>query len=101
MLAAGIGNIHGKYPANWPGLSFETLAAVKEKVGDMPPVSYTHLFDLFYNSELFLRAHGTYSIKITDPLKFYAEAIPKNQDQVEIDSINEQYLAEFLEALQR
>ena len=35
MLAAGIGNIHGKYPANWPGLSFETLAAIKEKVGDM------------------------------------------------------------------
>ena len=38
MLAAGIGTIHGKYPANWPGLSFETLAAVKEKVGDMPLV---------------------------------------------------------------
>lgn len=38
LLAAGIGNIHGKYPANWPGLSFETLAAVKEKVGDMPLV---------------------------------------------------------------
>ena len=38
MLAAGIGNIHGKYPANWPGLSFETLAAVKAKVGDMPLV---------------------------------------------------------------
>ena len=38
MLAAGIGNIHGKYHANWPGLSFETLAAVKEKVGDMPLV---------------------------------------------------------------
>ena len=38
MLAAGIGNIHGKYPANWPGLSFETLAAVKEKIGDMPLV---------------------------------------------------------------
>ncbi len=38
MLAAGIGNIHGKYPANWPGLSFETLAAVSEKVGDMPLV---------------------------------------------------------------
>ena len=38
MLAAGIGNIHGKYPANWQGLSFETLAAVKEKVGDMPLV---------------------------------------------------------------
>ena len=38
MLAAGIGNIHGKYPANWKGLSFETLAAVKEKVGNMPLV---------------------------------------------------------------
>ena len=38
MLAAGIGNIHGKYPANWPGLSFETLAAVQEKTGMMPLV---------------------------------------------------------------
>ena len=38
MLAAGIGNIHGVYPANWEGLSFETLAAVKEAVGDMPLV---------------------------------------------------------------
>ncbi len=38
FLAAGIGNIHGKYPANWAGLSFETLAAVNEKVGDMPLV---------------------------------------------------------------
>ena len=38
MLAAGIGNIHGKYPENWAGLSFETLAAVKENVGDMPLV---------------------------------------------------------------
>ncbi|MDE5769746.1 MAG: class II fructose-1,6-bisphosphate aldolase [Oscillospiraceae bacterium] len=38
MLAAGIGNIHGKYPENWEGLSFETLAAIKEKTGDMPLV---------------------------------------------------------------
>ncbi len=38
FLAAGIGNIHGKYPPDWPGLSFETLAAVKAKVGDMPLV---------------------------------------------------------------
>ncbi|MBR5348493.1 MAG: class II fructose-1,6-bisphosphate aldolase [Lachnospiraceae bacterium] len=38
MLAAGIGNIHGKYPENWAGLSFETLAAIKEAVGDMPLV---------------------------------------------------------------
>lgn len=38
MLAAGIGNIHGKYPENWPGLSFETLAAVKDRIGLMPLV---------------------------------------------------------------
>ena len=38
MLAAGIGNIHGKYPENWEGLSFETLAAVQEKTGEMPLV---------------------------------------------------------------
>ena len=38
MLAAGIGNIHGKYPDNWAGLSFETLAAVQEKTGTMPLV---------------------------------------------------------------
>ena len=38
MLAAGIGNIHGKYPENWAGLSFDTLAAIQEKTGDMPLV---------------------------------------------------------------
>lgn len=38
MLAAGIGNIHGKYPANWEGLSFETLDAVQKLTGDMPLV---------------------------------------------------------------
>ena len=38
MLAAGIGNIHGKYPANWQGLSFDTLAAIKELTGDEPLV---------------------------------------------------------------
>lgn len=38
MLAAGIGNIHGKYPDNWAGLSFETLEAIKQKTGDMPLV---------------------------------------------------------------
>ena len=38
MLAAGIGNIHGKYPKNWAGLSFETLDAIQAKTGDMPLV---------------------------------------------------------------
>ena len=38
MLAAGIGNIHGKYPANWKGLNFEVLAKISEECGDMPLV---------------------------------------------------------------
>lgn len=67
------------------------------KFGTRNPVNY---FDSFYNAELFLRAHGTYSIKITDPLLFYQEVIPRNADKVEISDINEQYISEFLEALQ-
>lgn len=67
------------------------------KFGTRNPVNY---FDNFYNAELFLRAHGNYSLKITDPIKFYTEVVPKNGDRVEIDSVNEQYLAEFMEALQ-
>ena len=38
MLAAGIGNIHGKYPANWAGLNFDVLAKISEEVGNMPLV---------------------------------------------------------------
>ncbi len=38
MLAAGIGNIHGKYPANWQGLRFDVLAKIQEKTGAMPLV---------------------------------------------------------------
>ena len=38
FLAAGIGNIHGKYPENWKGLDFDALAATKEKIGDLPLV---------------------------------------------------------------
>ena len=38
MLAAGIGNIHGKYPANWAGLNFQVLAKIQEKTGTMPLV---------------------------------------------------------------
>ncbi len=67
------------------------------KFGTPNPLNY---FDNFYNSELFLRTFGTYSIKVTDPLLFFMEAIPRNADKVEIQDINEQYLSEFLEALQ-
>ena len=67
------------------------------KFGTRNPINY---FDAFYNAELFIRAHGTYSIKIVNPLQFYAEAVPRNKDYVDINEINEQYVSEFLQALQ-
>ena len=67
------------------------------KFGTRNPINY---FDSFYNAELFLRAHGTYSIKITNPILFYQQAIPRDAVKVDIDDINSQYMAEFLEALQ-
>lgn len=89
---------YGGVPSYAQKAYFINLQEIKGiKFGTRTPVNY---FDNFYNSELFLRAHGTYSIKITDPLKFYTEAIPKNAVRVEIDQINEQYLSEFLEGLQ-
>lgn len=50
------------------------------KFGTRTPVNY---FDSFYNAELFLRAHGTYSIRITNPLLFYEQVIAKNASRVE------------------
>lgn len=67
------------------------------KFGTRMPINY---FDAFYNAELFLRAHGSYSVKIVNPLQFYAEVIPRNKDHVEIDEINDQYISEFMQALQ-
>ncbi|GAB2026486.1 SPFH domain-containing protein [Lactovum odontotermitis] len=66
------------------------------KFGTATPLQY---FDNFYNAELFLRTFGSYSVKITDPVSFYINAIPKNMDQVEISDINEQYVSEFMSAL--
>ena len=67
------------------------------KFGTHNPINY---FDSFYNAELFLRCHGNYSIKITDPLLFFREVIPRDTDKVDFDAISEQYQSEFLEALQ-
>ena len=85
-------------PSQKQQVFFVNLQEIKGiKFGTPTPVNY---FDNFYNSELFLRAHGTYSIKITDPIKFYSEAIPRSATHVDIKDINAQYLSEFLEALQ-
>ncbi|WP_028596791.1 SPFH domain-containing protein [Paenibacillus assamensis] len=67
------------------------------KFGTRNPINY---FDEFYNAELFLRAYGSYSLKIVDPFTFFAEVIPRNSDQVDILDIHRQYSAEFMTALQ-
>jgi membrane protease subunit (stomatin/prohibitin family) len=88
----------GGVPSSKQQVFYINLQEIKGiKFGTHNPINY---FDNFYNAELFLRAHGTYSIKITDPLRFYAEAIPRNSVRVDIADINEQYLSEFLEAIQ-
>ncbi|MCE5234737.1 MAG: SPFH domain-containing protein [Eubacteriales bacterium] len=87
----------GGVPSSKQRVFYINLQEIKGiKFGTRNPVNY---FDNFYNSELFLRAFGTYSIKITDPIKFYQEAVPRNAERVDITEINEQYLNEFLEAL--
>ncbi|MBE6600465.1 MAG: virion core protein [Ruminococcaceae bacterium] len=89
---------YGGVPSYKQQVFYINLQEIKGiKFGTRSPVNY---FDNFYNSELFLRAHGTYSIKITDPIKFYAEAIPRSATNVDINDINEQYLSEFLSAFQ-
>ena len=88
----------GGTPSYSQKVYFVNLQEIKGiKFGTPAAINY---FDNFYNSELFLRAHGTYSIKVTNPILFYTEAIPKNDDHVDIKDINEQYLSEFLGALQ-
>lgn len=67
------------------------------KFGTKNPINY---FDDFYNSELFLRAHGTYTIKITDPILFFREVLPKGGGTITMDDIAQMYMSEFLEALQ-
>ena len=88
---------YGGVPSHSQKAYFINLQEIKGiRFGTRAPVNY---FDNFYNSELFLRAHGNYSIKIINPVKFYTEVIPKNAERVDINQVNEQYLAEFLEAL--
>lgn len=88
----------GGTPSHSQKVYYINLAEIKGiKFGTRNPINY---FDNFYNAELFMRCHGVYSIKITDPLKFYKEAIPQGAENVDIETINEQYLSEFLTALQ-
>ncbi len=87
----------GGQPSGSQQVVYINLAEIKGiKFGTRNPIQY---FDNIYNAELFLRCHGMYSIKITDPLKFFMEAVPKKISRIDITDINEQYLSEFMTAL--
>ena len=89
---------YGGKPSSAQKVYFINLQEIKGiKFGTPNPLNY---YDQFYNAELFLRAHGTYSIKVTDPLLFYAEVVSKNASRLNADEMNAQYLSEFLEAFQ-
>ncbi len=76
---------------------FINLQEIKNiKFGTKNPVQY---FDDFYNAELFLRCFGNYSMQIVDPILFYAQVVDKSADRQDVMEINEQYQAEFLNAL--
>ncbi len=88
----------GGQPTSAQQVYFVNLSEIRGiKFGTRNALQY---FDNFYNAELFLRCHGTYSIKVSDPLKFYMECTQRNQDKVSFEDINEQYNMEFLTALQ-
>lgn len=89
---------YGGQPSASQEVYFINLQEIKNlKFGTRNPLQY---FDNFYHAELFVRCHGTYSIKITDPLKFFEEVVPRNASYVSTQVLSDQYLEEFLMALQ-
>lgn len=66
------------------------------KFGTKNPIQY---FDNFYNSELFVRCFGNYSIKVVDPILFYVEVANKSKQRQEVDELGEQFSSEFMTAL--
>ncbi len=87
----------GQSPASQE-VYFINLQEIKGlKFGTRNPLQY---FDSFYQTELFIRCHGTYSIRITEPMKFFEEVVPRNADFVSTQVLSDQCLEEFLMALQ-
>lgn len=67
------------------------------KFGTKNPVSY---YDTELDADLYIRTHGSYSIRVSNPILFYQEVMPRNLDQVEVSDVNEQFLNEFISGLQ-
>jgi membrane protease subunit (stomatin/prohibitin family) len=88
----------GGTPSDKQKVYFINLQEMKGiKFGTPSALNY---FDSFYNAELYIRAHGTYSVRVVDPIKFFNEVIPRGASRCEMNDINEQFLNEFLEAFQ-
>ena len=87
----------GGTPSNRQEAVFINLQEIAGlKFGTPTPVQY---FDNFYNAELFLRVHGHFSIRITEPLRFYDEVLSKDADRYEVSDFNQQFIGEFVTAL--
>lgn len=91
----------GGIPSQAQRVFYLNLQEMKNiKFGTPNAINY---FDNFYNSELFIRAHGTYSVQIAEPFKFYEQVIPRaaitENKSVEFQELNQQYCDEFIEAL--
>jgi membrane protease subunit (stomatin/prohibitin family) len=88
----------GGTPSDKQKVYFINLQELKGiKFGTPNALNY---FDSFYNAELYIRAHGTYSVRVVDPIKFFNEVVPRGAQRCEMSDINEQFLNEFLEAFQ-
>ena len=66
------------------------------RFGTTTPIQY---YDDFYNAEMFLRMHGTYSVKVADPLLFYKNVVSKSADGFYVTDFYDQYHNEFIVAL--
>lgn len=87
----------GGQPSSAQQVYFVNLAEIRGiKFGTRNALQY---FDNFYNSELFVRCHGTYSVKVSDPLKFYMECTLRDRERVNFEDMGEQFNNEFLNAL--
>lgn len=87
----------GTSPQNMEVVYINLQEMTDIKFGTRSPINY---FDNFYNAELFVRAHGSYSIRVTDPILFYNQVLSKSASHVEVSDLAGQFLDEFLSAFQ-
>lgn len=87
----------GTSPQNMEVVYINLQEMTDIKFGTRSPINY---FDNFYNAELFVRAHGSYSIRVIDPILFYNQVLSKSASHVEVSDLAGQFLDEFLSAFQ-